>query len=64
MFLYFCGSFDDQDASVVHEAAGLKEQLVPIRLDMEIEGQKLRDTFVWNKNGEHYMKLPIVAFRN
>lgn len=25
--------------------------LVPIRLDMEIEGQKLRDTFTWNKNG-------------
>ncbi|KAJ9588301.1 hypothetical protein L9F63_018325 [Diploptera punctata] len=26
------------------------ELLVPIRLDMEIEGQKLRDTFTWNKN--------------
>lgn len=25
--------------------------LVPIRLDMELEGQKLRDTFTWNKNG-------------
>ena len=23
---------------------------VPIRLDMDIEGQKLRDTFLWNKN--------------
>ena len=22
---------------------------VPIRLDMDIEGQKLRDTFMWNK---------------
>lgn len=28
------------------------EVLVPIRLDMEIEGQKLRDTFTWNKNGK------------
>ncbi|CAD0204535.1 unnamed protein product [Chrysodeixis includens] len=27
-----------------------KQILVPIRLDMEIEGQKLRDTFTWNKN--------------
>jgi SWI/SNF-related matrix-associated actin-dependent regulator of chromatin subfamily B protein 1 len=27
------------------------EDLVPIRLDMEIDGQKLRDTFTWNKNG-------------
>ena len=24
--------------------------LVPIRLDMDIEGQKLRDTFLWNRN--------------
>lgn len=24
--------------------------MVPIRLDMDIEGQKLRDTFMWNKN--------------
>ena len=23
---------------------------MPIRLDMDIEGQKLRDTFCWNKN--------------
>lgn len=29
--------------------------LVPIRLDMEIEGQKLRDTFTWNKNGIIYL---------
>ena len=29
-----------------------EEQLVPIRLDMEIEGQRLRDMFTWNKNGE------------
>ena len=25
--------------------------LVPIRVDLELEGQKLRDTFTWNKNG-------------
>jgi SWI/SNF-related matrix-associated actin-dependent regulator of chromatin subfamily B protein 1 len=24
--------------------------LVPVRLDMDIEGQKLRDTFLWNRN--------------
>ncbi len=23
---------------------------MPIRLDMDLEGQKLRDTFMWNKN--------------
>lgn len=35
---------------MVHENAGQQELLVPIRLDMELEGQKLRDTFTWNKN--------------
>lgn len=35
----------------IHEAAKDKEELIPIRLDIEIDGQKLRDTFTWNKNG-------------
>jgi len=42
--------FDDCDPAGVHENASLTETLVPIRLDMDIEGQKLRDTFLWNKN--------------
>ncbi|KAL0272848.1 UNVERIFIED_CONTAM: hypothetical protein PYX00_005672 [Menopon gallinae] len=42
--------FDDSDPNIVHENACQQEVLVPIRLDMEIEGQKLRDTFTWNKN--------------
>ncbi|KAK6625929.1 SWI/SNF- matrix-associated actin-dependent regulator of chromatin subfamily B member 1-A [Polyplax serrata] len=42
--------FDDSDPTLVHENASQQELLVPIRLDMEIEGQKLRDTFTWNKN--------------
>jgi hypothetical protein len=33
------------------------EVLVPIRLDMEIEGQKLRDTFTWNKNGSDLIRF-------
>lgn len=53
MVLIYCFyfSFDDTDPSVNLENAALQECLVPIRLDMEIEGQKLRDTFTWNKNG-------------
>lgn len=47
--MYF--SYDDTDPASIHENANLSELLVPIRLDMEIEGQKLRDTFTWNKNG-------------
>jgi len=42
--------FDDSDPASIHENASLTEALVPIRLDMDIEGQKLRDTFLWNKN--------------
>ncbi|UYV82732.1 SMARCB1 [Cordylochernes scorpioides] len=42
--------FDDLDPASTHENATQPEVLVPIRLDMEIEGHKLRDTFTWNKN--------------
>lgn len=51
-------SFDYTDATSALENAQLMEDLVPIRLDMEIEGQKLRDTFTWNKNG----KIPMTMF--
>lgn len=36
---------------MIHENASQPEVLVPIRLDMEIDGQKLRDAFTWNMNG-------------
>ncbi len=42
--------FDDTDPGAIHDNANLPEILVPIRMDMDIEGQKLRDTFLWNKN--------------
>jgi SWI/SNF-related matrix-associated actin-dependent regulator of chromatin subfamily B protein 1 len=42
--------FDDTDPQTVNENAQQPEVLVPVRLDMELEGQKLRDTFTWNKN--------------
>ncbi|KAM7369434.1 hypothetical protein PAMP_013703 [Pampus punctatissimus] len=42
--------FDDHDPAVIHENAAQVEALVPIRLDMEIDGQKLRDAFTWNMN--------------
>ena len=44
----FC--FDDQNPNTVHDNAYQTEELVPIRLDMEIDGQRLRDTFTWNRN--------------
>lgn len=45
--------FDDIDYNSNTENAEQSELLVPIRLDMEIEGQKLRDTFTWNKYGNN-----------
>ena len=29
------------------------EQLVPIRLEFDVEHHRYRDTFIWNLNGEH-----------
>jgi len=49
-FTVYC-SYDDLDPAAIHENANQPEILVPIRLDMEFEGQKLRDCFTWNKNG-------------
>uniref|UniRef100_A0A8C6KDF5 SWI/SNF-related matrix-associated actin-dependent regulator of chromatin subfamily B member 1 n=1 Tax=Nothobranchius furzeri TaxID=105023 RepID=A0A8C6KDF5_NOTFU len=46
----FVLTFDDHDPAVIHENAAQLETLVPIRLDMEIDGQKLRDAFTWNMN--------------
>lgn len=44
----FC--YDDHSAAAIHTNAAQPEVLVPVRLDMEVDGQKLRDTFCWNKN--------------
>jgi SWI/SNF-related matrix-associated actin-dependent regulator of chromatin subfamily B protein 1 len=41
---------EDHDSDLFLENATQPEQLVPIRLDIEVEGQKLRDCFTWNKN--------------
>ena len=42
--------YDDLDPVTLHEISNVGEMLIPIRFDMEIEGHRLRDTFVWNKN--------------
>lgn len=36
-------------------------RLVPIRLDFEVDGVKVRDTFTWNLNG-NYPHLPQQTF--
>ena len=50
----FLSSLDDLDPALIQENANQSEILVPIRLDMEIEGQKLRDCFTWNRNGKNF----------
>ena len=39
----------------------LPEVLVPIRLDIDMDGQKLRDTFTWNKNGTRVHNIIQIA---
>ena len=34
------------------EQATTQDTLVPIRLEFDIDGYKLRDTFTWNLNGK------------
>lgn len=43
-------SFSMPSTEIAHDQAKKIEDLIPIRLDMEIDGQKLRDVFTWNKN--------------
>lgn len=57
-------SFDDHDPAVIHENASQPEVLVPIRLDMEIDGQKLRDAFTWNMNGMYVARRVSWGWRD
>ena len=49
--LFSLKSFDDVQPLLISENSDQPEVLVPIRVDLEYDGQKLRDTFTWNKNG-------------
>lgn len=35
--------------------ANRPELLVPVRLELDIEHHKMRDTFIWNLNGSHFI---------
>ncbi|KAJ3046746.1 SWI/SNF chromatin-remodeling complex subunit, partial [Rhizophlyctis rosea] len=64
-------SFSEQELEKVAEQ---KEMLVPIRLDLDVEGVKLRDTFTWNMNDDllqpeqfaeilcEDLQLPVASF--
>jgi hypothetical protein len=38
------------------ESSKLPVKLVPIRVDVEVEGIKLKECFTWNLNGILYLK--------
>ncbi|RCH90418.1 SWI/SNF chromatin-remodeling complex subunit, partial [Rhizopus stolonifer] len=42
------------------EQATKEETLVPIRIELEHEGYKLRDTFTWNLNGKITLSLVVI----
>lgn len=42
--------YDDLYPEKLHENSIIKEVLVPVRLDMELDSIKLKDTLTWNKN--------------
>ena len=44
-------SYNDKQPALLYKTSMQPEVLVPIRLDIDIDGQKLRETFTWNKNG-------------
>ena len=48
----------------MQEAADLDEYLVPIRLDVDLEGHRLRDTITWNKNGRFCLALQCNVFNH
>jgi hypothetical protein len=41
----------------LEEQAKKEDTLVPIRIELEHEGYKLRDTFTWNLHGKRSMRL-------
>ncbi|KAG9313819.1 hypothetical protein JVU11DRAFT_6182 [Chiua virens] len=42
----------DRPGKLPNELANRPEQLVPIRLEFDVEHHKMRETFVWNLNGQ------------
>lgn len=39
----------------LQRAAEIDQNLVPIRIEIELEGYKLRDTFTWNSHGNYLL---------
>jgi len=42
--------YDDCNQEKLYENSSVREVLVPVRLDMDLDSVKLRDTLTWNKN--------------
>lgn len=46
----------------MNEQAEKEDTLVPIRIELEHEGYKLRDTFTWNLNGKSCSLFSLVMY--
>lgn len=46
----------DRTLDMLQNLANRMEMLVPIRLDIELDNVKIRDTFTWNLNGKPLFK--------
>ena len=42
--------------------AKVEDYIVPVRLDIEHDHFKLKDTFMWNCSGEHSSEAPRVPY--
>lgn len=44
-------SYENSIAATIRESVTRPDNHIPIRFDIEIEGQKLNDSVLWNING-------------
>jgi hypothetical protein len=56
IILLFIHCFFVSSNESLKEQAEKEDTLVPIRLDLENDGYRLRDTFTWNLNGNQRTK--------
>lgn len=55
-----CCRRNDRPRKLPAELANRPEQLVPIRLEFDVEHHKMRETFVWNLHGEYALVVIVL----
>lgn len=52
--LYYGANVVYSSQSDLKKMAEVEDHIVPVRLELEHEGQKLKDTFMWNCSGTFF----------